>query len=83
MIGNLWERTHDWFRDYDTKPSTNPLEPDGGSGRVERGGEFSFNAGACRSSARNRHNPTVRGGDFGFRLALSPSGGPPEAGKSK
>jgi formylglycine-generating enzyme required for sulfatase activity len=83
VLGNLWERTHDRFREYDTKPSTNPLEPDGGSYRVDRGGAFSYTADACRSSARNRHDPTHRAPDFGFRLALSPSGGPPEAGKSK
>ena len=59
--GNLWERTHDWFRDYDTKPPANSLEPDGSSGRVDRGARIpSARIPAGRRSATGTNRRTAR-----------------------
>jgi len=81
--GNLWEWTHDWYGDYDTKASTDPLGPNVGSIRVIRGGGWDYDAASCRSAYRGTHDPTIRSSDYGFRLALSPSGALPEAGTGK
>jgi formylglycine-generating enzyme required for sulfatase activity len=83
LHGNLWEWTHDWFGDYDAKAPTDPLGPNGGSLRVFRGGGWAYDAAGCRSADRFTDVPTIRLSIGGFRLALSPSGGPQEAGKGK
>ena len=81
LHGNLFEWTHDWYGDYDTKTSADPLGPDGGSIRVSRGGGWGIDAALCRAAHRDSSDPAIRSTDSGFRLALSPSGVPPEAGK--
>jgi formylglycine-generating enzyme required for sulfatase activity len=81
--GNLCEWTHDWYEDYGTKASTDPLGPGEGSYRVLRGGGWVIDAAYCRSASRDANGPTYRLAYGGFRLALSPSGGAPEAGNSK
>jgi formylglycine-generating enzyme required for sulfatase activity len=83
LHGNLWEWTHDWYRDYDTNASTDPLGPDGGSNRGIRGGGWNYDAAICRSAYRSSSDPTYRSSIGGFRLALSPSGRAPEAGEGK
>jgi serine/threonine protein kinase/formylglycine-generating enzyme required for sulfatase activity len=83
LHGNLLEWTHDWYGDYDTKLSTDPAGPDGGSGRVNRGGGWDYVAAYCRLAYRYAIVPTDRSSVNGFRLALSPSGIPPEAGRGK
>jgi len=83
LHGNLWEWTHDWYGDYDTKASTDPLGPDRGSNRLNRGGGWFNDAAFCRSAYRDTDIPTRRTSVNGVRLALSPSGAPPEAGKGK
>jgi formylglycine-generating enzyme required for sulfatase activity len=83
LHGNLWEWTHDWYGDYDTEASTDPLGPVGGSYRVFRGGGWNDVAANCRSAYRSSNDPTSRTNSHGFRLALSPSGRAPEAGKGK
>jgi formylglycine-generating enzyme required for sulfatase activity len=81
--GNLCEWTHDWYADYDTKASTDPLGPGEGSYRVYRGGGWTSPAALCRTAYRDSTDPVLRMFDIGFRLALSPSGVPPEAGKER
>jgi formylglycine-generating enzyme required for sulfatase activity/cellulose biosynthesis protein BcsQ len=83
LHGNLWEWTHDWYGDYDAKASTDPLGPNGGSYRVDRGGGWDRDAASCRMAYRGPSDPTLRSSYNGFRLALSPYGIPPEAGKGK
>ncbi len=83
LHGNLWEWTHDWYGGYDTKTSPDPLGPSAGSIRVYRGGGWDFVATSCRSARCSSNDPTSCPGDRGFRPALSPSEGPPEAGKGK
>ncbi len=83
LHGNLWEWTHDWYGFYDTKGSIDPLGPKTGSTRVFRGGSWPHAAELCRAAYRSPHDPTIRTSNRGFRLALSPSGGSPEAGEGK
>jgi eukaryotic-like serine/threonine-protein kinase len=83
VAGNLWEWTHDWYRDYDLKASTDPLGPDGGLDRVFRGGGWGGDAASCRTAYRGTSVPSIRSSSSGFRLALRPSGGSPEAGNGK
>ena len=72
--GNVFELTHDWFggRYYADSPKTDPKGPSSGAGRVARGGSWSYNAESARSAYREFIMPDSRGGDVGFRLALSP-----------
>ena len=51
-----------------------PTGPVGGSGRVCRGGGWSFTAEFCRSAIRNWSLPSDRNYFYGFRVSLSPSG---------
>lgn len=37
LHGNLYECTHDWFGDFDSPVTTDPLVSEGGSTRVSRG----------------------------------------------
>jgi formylglycine-generating enzyme required for sulfatase activity len=79
LHGNLWEWTHDWYRDYDTGVVTDPLGPTEGSYRVNRGGGWGHDAEGCRAAFRCTFAPTSRTAFHGLRLVLSPSGSPPEA----
>jgi formylglycine-generating enzyme required for sulfatase activity len=83
LHGNLFEWTHDWFGDYPVGASTDPLGSNEGSHRVLRGGSWRYDAAYCRTAYRFAYEPTIRSNSRGFRLALSPSGISPEAGKGK
>ena len=71
MHGNVFEWTHDWYSRYSTGMATDPLSSIGGSGRVGRGGGWSFEAPICRSAFRDGSAPSDRDNNCGFRLALS------------
>jgi hypothetical protein len=45
------------------------------------GGGWASGAAYCRSALRSTDGPSYRSTYLGFRLALSPSGAPPVAGK--
>ena len=81
LHGNLFEWTHDWNWEYASLATTDPLVNKRGFGRVIRGGGWNFVAADCRSAIRDAIAPTNRTFNYGFRLALSPSGVSPEAGK--
>ena len=74
MAGNVGEWCWDYWSGmyYSTSPYTDPRGPTSGSGRVIRGGGWDGYALGCRSAGRNGYDPTYRGYDAGFRLALPP-----------
>ncbi len=72
MSGNVWEWCQDWYGEtyYEKSPSTDPLGPDSGSSRVNRGGCWWRGARFCRVAYRYGDSPGSRDDDLGFRLAL-------------
>lgn len=72
MSGNVWEWTMDWYGDYPTgtevSPDVDPTGLESGSGRVERGGSWSYHADGCRSAYRSFYTPSYRIIGLGFRL---------------
>jgi formylglycine-generating enzyme required for sulfatase activity len=81
LHGNLIEWTHDWSGDYAALATTDPLGSNEGPGRVLRGGSLLNDAALCRSATRYSIVPSYRSNILGFRLAMSPSGGPSEKEK--
>ena len=71
MSGNVWEWCSDWKGTYSSTAQTNPTGPSSGSGRVCRGGSWSYDAWFCRSSFRFDYAPDDRLNYLGLRLALS------------
>ena len=71
MSGNVWEWCQDWKGFYSSFSQVNPTGADSGSGRVYRGGSWSYFARLCRSSCRNSYSPDGRYSSLGLRLVLS------------
>ena len=69
MHGNVWEWCENWFGDYPVGPSTNPVGPETGQGRVLRGGSYFDFGSNVRSSLRHVATPPLRLNNVGFRLA--------------
>lgn len=74
MHGNVWEWCQDSYRiDFEKLPETNPFNNDPEVRKVFRGGSWSSELGSCRSAMRGENPASSRGGDLGFRVALSPA----------
>ena len=74
MHGNVCEWVQDWYGDYPTGEVTDPTGPEGGSGRVFRGGCWDDYAVLCRAAGRCGYDPDGRDVNVGSRLVLRPLG---------
>jgi sulfatase modifying factor 1 len=86
MTGNVWEWTADWFhptfRQRDR--SQNPLGPEHGTSKVQKGGSYLCHHSYCRRyrvAARQGSTPDSSAGNVGFRCALD--GWAPGASRGK
>ncbi|MBR4125252.1 MAG: formylglycine-generating enzyme family protein [Victivallales bacterium] len=70
MHGNVDEWCLDWWDAYPKAATRNPVGATSGSGRVYRGGCWSYYAQCCRSACRADHDPSYRNRYGGFRVAL-------------
>ena len=69
MHGNVWEWCRDWYGAYDISKDTDPVGPDHGSQRIERGGSWYDQAFWCRAATRAHAWPGNVQGNVGFRLS--------------
>ena len=69
--GNVFEWCHGWAREDRPVVETNPVGPPAGASRVDRGGGWYYGANQCRMSFQYGDDPSLRGHNLGFRIALS------------
>lgn len=69
--GNVFEWCHGWTRDDRPVVETDPVGPQTGGTRVDRGGGWYYGANQCRMSFQYGDDPSLRGHNLGFRIALT------------
>ena len=68
MVGNVYEWVQDWYGDYPGGAVVDPRGQASGSRKVARGGGWSGDARACRSTNRYASRSDVRTSFIGLRL---------------
>ena len=83
MSGNVWEwcRTK-WLDNYEGYEERADHDPEGTSGRVLRGGAFSYDRWGVRCASRDWSFPHFRYRLYGFRVVVSPVIFPLDSGNS-
>jgi len=71
MTGNVWEWCSDWDGAYPAGSQTNPQGATKGTGRVNRGGGWSYSPLYCRVANRSNYYPAYRSDGLGFCLVRS------------
>jgi len=73
MAGNVFQWVNDWDSDtyYESSPASNPLGPDFGQARGQRGNDWENGGSGVRSAARYGIIPSFSNQADGFRCALS------------
>ncbi len=68
MSGNVAEWCSNWYSEYDSEPETDPQGPEKGTHRAVRGGCWTLNNRAARTTSRDKSKPGYKSYDLGFRL---------------
>jgi formylglycine-generating enzyme required for sulfatase activity len=70
ILGNIWQWCRHWYGPYPGGSVTDPLGPETGAYRVNRGGSFGSGANDERPANRAKNPPNEDSAYRGFRIAL-------------
>lgn len=71
LQGNVFEWCHGWNYEQRQAIEEDPVGPKIGSARVDRGGGWYYGATQCRPTFKYGDDPSLRGHNLGFRIALT------------